>query len=150
VRHVHSKLHNALNDAVRRGHLARSPADRADPPKPATPEMKAWSPEQLRTFLAHVHGDQLCAAWLLLATAGEHSGVVEESRVGASRTEPLRLAPSALQPIGIPVASVRIDHLQPSLARSFGFLPVPSPPQGLLCRLPSTATSRRSRPMIRS
>ena len=69
-------LHKALNDAVRWGHLARNPADRADPPKPATPEMRAWSPEQLRAFLAHVHEDRLYAAWLLLATTGMRRGEV--------------------------------------------------------------------------
>ena len=76
VRHVHTMLHKALNDAVRWGHLARNPADRADPPKPATPEMKAWSPEQLRVFLAHVEGDRLDAAWLLMATTGMRRGEV--------------------------------------------------------------------------
>src|ERR1039458_2647036 len=72
------------------------------------------------------------------------------SSVGAKRTESLRLAPSAVQPKGIPTLSVRTDHFHPSLARSVGFLPVPLPPQGLLCKLASTATSDRSRPMILS
>jgi hypothetical protein len=42
----------------------------------------------------------------------------------------LRFAPSAIQPIGIPKRSVRMDHFHPSFARSVGFLPVPSPPAG--------------------
>src|SRR3954454_21496465 len=50
VRHVHTMLHKALHDAVCWSLLVQSPADRADPPKPATPEMHVWSPEQLRTF----------------------------------------------------------------------------------------------------
>src|SRR5665213_2164603 len=72
------------------------------------------------------------------------------SRVGASITESLRLAPSMATPKGMPCKSVRIDHFHPSLLRSVGFLPVPSPPQGLLCREPSTDTSERLRPMILS
>src|ERR1039457_139776 len=47
------------------------------------------------------------------------------SSVGARRTESLRLAPSAVQPKGIPTLSVSTDHFHPSLARSVGFLPVP-------------------------
>ena len=33
----------------------------------------------------------------------------------------------------MPWASVAMDHFQPILARSVGFLPVPSPPHGALC-----------------
>jgi hypothetical protein len=50
------------------------------------------------------------------------------SRVGSSRTTSLRLAPSIDQPIGIPQRSDATDHFEPSLARSTGPLPVPSPP----------------------
>jgi integrase len=76
VRHVHTTLHKALNDAVRWGLLVRNPADQADPPKPRTAEMKVWSPEQLRAFLEHVLTDRLYAAWLLLATTGMRRGEV--------------------------------------------------------------------------
>jgi hypothetical protein len=40
---------------------------------------------------------------------------------------------------------VATDHFQPILALSVGLGPVPSPPHGALCRLPSTATSDSSR-----
>ena len=40
--------------------------------------------------------------------------------------------------------------LPADFCRSVGFLPVPSPPQGALWMDPSSATSERSRPMIRS
>src|SRR5665647_626273 len=66
-------------------------------------------------------------------------------KVGSSRTESLRFAPSMTQPIGTPNRSVATDHFQPILARSVWLGPVPSPPHGALCRLPSTATSDRSR-----
>ena len=36
--------------------------------------MKTWSPEQLATFLDHVHDDRLYAAWLLLCTTGLRRG----------------------------------------------------------------------------
>lgn len=74
VRHVHTMLRKALEDAVRWGQLSRNPADRADPPRPRTPEMRTWSPEQLRVFLRHVESHRLSAAWLLLVTTGMRRG----------------------------------------------------------------------------
>ena len=47
-------------------------------------------------------------------------------RVGSNRMLSWRLAPSMAQPTGIPARSVASDHLNPSLARSQGFFPVPS------------------------
>lgn len=76
VRHVHTCLHKALHDAVRWGRLPRNPADLADPPKPKTPDMSVWSPEQLRMFLRSVADDRLFAAWLLLITTGMRRGEV--------------------------------------------------------------------------
>jgi integrase len=54
----------------------RNVAAAADLPKGATPEMRVWSPEQLRVFLDHVRDDRLYAAWLLLATTGMRRGEV--------------------------------------------------------------------------
>jgi len=76
VRRVHSTLHKALADAVRWGRIVRNPADLADPPKEATPEMSVWTPEQLRGFLDHVRNDRLYAAWLLAATTGMRRGEI--------------------------------------------------------------------------
>jgi hypothetical protein len=56
-----------------------------------------------------------------------------------------RFAPSMTQPMGAPNRSVATDHFHPILALSVGLGPVASPPHGALCRLPSTATSDRSR-----
>jgi integrase len=88
-------LHAALRDAVRWGYLPRNVATVADLPKGMTPEMHVWSPEQLRTFLEHVRGDSLYAAWLLFATTGMRRGEVAGLRwpdVGleASRVSPRR------------------------------------------------------------
>src|ERR1035437_9735243 len=66
-------------------------------------------------------------------------------KVGSSRMLSPRFAPSMTQPMGIPNRSVATDHFHPILARSEGLRPVHSPPHGALCRLPSTATSDRSR-----
>jgi integrase len=76
VYYIHSILHRALRDAVRWGYVVRNVADVADPPKAKTPEMRVWSPAQLRAFLDHVRGDRLYAAWLLAATTGMRRGEI--------------------------------------------------------------------------
>jgi integrase len=76
VRNVHSLLHKSLGDAVRWGHLARNPASLAAPPKAARPEMKVWSPAQLRSFVEFTRDDRLATAWLLLVTTGMRRGEV--------------------------------------------------------------------------
>ncbi len=76
VRNIHGALHTALRDAARWGYVARNVAAAADLPKGMTPEMRVWSPEQLRAFLKHVRDDRLYAAWLLLATTGMRRGEV--------------------------------------------------------------------------
>ena len=57
--------------------IARNPADFADPPRSSAtraPEMGVWSPDQLRTFLHHVAGHRLYAAYILVATTGLRRG----------------------------------------------------------------------------
>jgi integrase len=76
VRHVHTMLHKALADAVRWGSLSRNPASLATPPKPRTPEMKVWTPEELRRFLEFAQSHRLYAAWLLCVTTGMRRGEV--------------------------------------------------------------------------
>jgi integrase len=94
VRNIHGALHTALRDAVRWGY-ARNVAAAADLPKGMTPEMRVWSPEQLRAFLEHVQDDRLYAAWLLLATTGMRRGEVAGLRwvdvdLDAGRVSPRR------------------------------------------------------------
>lgn len=81
VRHVHTMLRRALRDAVDRGHVLHNVADLANPPTQRQARSRAaqhnvWTGEQLRRFLAHVEGDRLYAAWLLLATTGMRRGEV--------------------------------------------------------------------------
>jgi integrase len=73
-RFTHAVLRRALNDAVRWGKLARNPAAAADPPAMSRSKAQAWTDRELRTFLAHVHGDRLYALWRLAATTGMRRG----------------------------------------------------------------------------
>ena len=60
--------------AARWGMVSHSPAVHAEPPAKASPEMRCWTPDQLRTFLAHVADDRLYAVWLLAVTTGMRRG----------------------------------------------------------------------------
>lgn len=75
VRHVHTALRKALQDAYERGHVARNVADLANPPTPRQARSKVsrdqvWTAEQVRGFLAHVRDDRLFAAFHLTLTTG--------------------------------------------------------------------------------
>jgi len=74
VRYTHTILHRAFRDAVRWGLLNRNPSDFADPPRHIKPEMRVWSTDELRQFLAFVSDDELHALWVLLATSGMRRG----------------------------------------------------------------------------
>ena len=77
VHHVHACLHRAFRDAVKWGQLARNPADAADPPSQRGTErreMRTWTAEQLRAFLAFTKDDELYSLWHTLAMTGTRRG----------------------------------------------------------------------------
>jgi len=78
VRLVHVVLHRALSVAVERGHVRRNVASLAHPPSAKAAKSRnserVWTPEQLRTWLAHIQGDRLFAVWRLIATTGLRRG----------------------------------------------------------------------------
>lgn len=79
VRNLHTTLHKALKDAVRKNLVVRNVADSADPPRlkrAGEGEMKTWTPEQLHTFLEGMANHRLRAAFLLGATTGMRRGEV--------------------------------------------------------------------------
>src|SRR5690606_22255902 len=54
VRYIHLTIHKALKDALRKGSVVRNVAEAADPPKLSSQkreEIKAWTAEQVRSFL---------------------------------------------------------------------------------------------------
>jgi integrase len=70
TRKVHRLMHRALRDAVKWGRVTRNAAASADPPRAVRPEVHAWSPADVGTFLKHAAGDDLAALWTLLLTTG--------------------------------------------------------------------------------
>lgn len=81
VRHVHTAIRKALQDAVKRGRLARNVADDAHPPtqrqsRSQNARTKAWTVEELGVFLSTIRGDHQEALWVLTATTGMRRGEV--------------------------------------------------------------------------
>lgn len=75
VRHAHTAIRKALQDAAERGHIGRNVADLANPPtqkqaRSRRARDKSWTAEQLRRFLEPLSDDRLYALWYLLATTG--------------------------------------------------------------------------------
>jgi integrase len=76
VAYVHRILTHAFKDAAAWGLLPRNPAAVVVPPKAAGREMKVWTAEQVRGFLASVTDDRLYALWAILLTTGMRRGEV--------------------------------------------------------------------------
>lgn len=77
VRYVHTIVRKALSDAMKKGLVIRNMADAATPPSAKStraPEMKTWTPEQLRTFLDGVAGHRLFPLFRLAGMTGMRRG----------------------------------------------------------------------------
>jgi integrase len=75
VRHVHTMLRKALQDAVERGYLGRNVCDQANPPtqhdaRGRRARDRSWTLDQVRMFLDKTAEDRLAPVWVLLATTG--------------------------------------------------------------------------------
>jgi integrase len=71
---VSAVLGRALGDAMRWGKVPRNVARLADPPSLPTSRVQAWSPQELKRFLAHVEHDEHAALWRTLAMTGMRRG----------------------------------------------------------------------------
>ncbi|MBO0767556.1 MAG: site-specific integrase [Solirubrobacterales bacterium] len=74
LRSIHTVLSRCLSDAVRWEKVKRNAAKLADPPALSRKRAQAWSPRELRQFLAAVEHDRLSALWRLAATTGMRRG----------------------------------------------------------------------------
>jgi integrase len=77
VRHCHSALRRALQDAVDKGLLPSNPATKASPPKTAAtraPETAVWTPAELATFLDQTAKHHLGALIRIAGMTGLHRG----------------------------------------------------------------------------
>lgn len=76
VRNVHGVLTRAFRDGMRWGRLQRNPCDAADPPRGPTPEMKAWTADELRSFTRATSEHRWAGVWALMATTGMRRGEI--------------------------------------------------------------------------
>jgi integrase len=107
-------LTRALDDAVRLGMISRSPASQVERPKATPVEMKVWTIDQARAFLAHVEGERPEALWLLLLTRGMRRGQALGLRWADIELEAGRLAVrSTLVGVGY-----RVEWSEPKTAKS--------------------------------
>jgi len=75
LKHTHTVLHKALEDAVDAGLISRNPARaKTLAPKPRNVEMRVWSADEVRVFLASTEGDRFHACYLLALARGLRRG----------------------------------------------------------------------------
>ena len=98
VRNIHAVIRNALSDAARKGLIPRNPAETADPPKLGRSQAttRTWAPGEVQTFLNHVKGDRIYAAWVVAATTARRTALrstLIRSRSDSTSTSKLRDCP---------------------------------------------------------
>lgn len=79
VRYLHTTIHKALRDAVRKNLVVRNAAEVADPPRlrqAGSDRMRTWTPDEVRIFLRGMAGHRLAAAWVLATTTGMRRGEI--------------------------------------------------------------------------
>ena len=74
VHQLHSVLHHALGDGVRKGMIARNVCDLVDAPRPNRAQVQALTAEQALRFLAAAAHDRLDALYVLALTTGMRQG----------------------------------------------------------------------------
>lgn len=74
VHQLHSVLHHALADGVRKGMIARNVCDLVDAPRPNRAQVKALTVAQGTAFLAAAAHDRLDALYVLALTTGLRQG----------------------------------------------------------------------------
>ncbi len=70
----HGVLHRALDQAVKWRLLRHNPCDAVETPRPRHPEMRTWTADEARAFLAATADHELAALWRLALTTGMRRG----------------------------------------------------------------------------
>ncbi|CAB4712120.1 unannotated protein [freshwater metagenome] len=76
IRNLHGLFAKAFSDAVRWNRIVRNPCDAADAPRYRSPEMSAWSTEELQQFLQSTTEHRWHAIFRLAATTGLRRGEI--------------------------------------------------------------------------
>ena len=76
VHHIHMALHKALDDAFRKGEIARNVSELVHVPAMAVHEIHPLTQEQARVFLEAIKGDRLEALYALAISTGMRQGEI--------------------------------------------------------------------------
>lgn len=76
VHQLHSVLHHALGDALRKGIVARNICDLVDAPPPRRAQVQVLTAEQSLALLAAAEGDRFEALYVLALTTGMRQGEI--------------------------------------------------------------------------
>lgn len=82
VRYLHTVLREALQQAMKWGLVIRNVCDLTEPPRMVRAQMKTWTAEEVRTFLATANDDAYPALWVLALTTGMRRGELLAVRWG--------------------------------------------------------------------
>src|SRR5262249_5606660 len=74
VRYLHTVLREALQQTMKWGIVYRNVCDATEPPRAPRPQIKAWTSDEMRAFLAMAKEDDYRAAWVLALTTGLRRG----------------------------------------------------------------------------
>lgn len=74
VQRLRDILRNALNQALRWGLVTKNAAVLVDPPRYRSPEVRPFTPEEARAFLAAARGDRLEALYTVVLAVGLREG----------------------------------------------------------------------------
>ena len=121
VRRLHALLRRAFTVAVRWNLVATNPVLAVDPPSATRQEVKPWSKEQTKTFLALVEDDPLAARWQLAIVVGLRQG----------------------EALGLKWEDVDLDAGLIRVRRALQYRPA----DGLVLTEPKTARSKRTLPL---
>ena len=74
VRQLHAVLHSAMDQAVKEGIIGRNVAEATRPPQQKVKEQKAWTREQVKTFLTAAESHKYYAAFVVVFGTGLRCG----------------------------------------------------------------------------
>jgi integrase len=92
VRNTITILARVFGDAVKRGLIVRNPAEHVERPRHTEEEMRWWSVDEARRFLAHVADDRLSSLYVLALTTGMRRGELLGLKWGDVNLDAGRLA----------------------------------------------------------
>lgn len=144
VHRIHTLLHQVLEDAQRKGLVARNACTLIDSPKDIPYEAQTLTTEQVYTLLDAMHGDEFEALYILALTTG-----MREGELLGLHWPDLELEPK--DPTKEPTVEVRhnLQRLSQNELQTFARTSLDISADGFLFKGPKSKNSRRRIKLIR-